>query len=56
MTNTITAVNVLHDLADERSLKECKECPLLLIKDNKPICMFSDENVHSECKLASKPW
>jgi hypothetical protein len=33
------------------SLRECKECPLIRIENNKPTCMFSDENEEGECQI-----
>ena len=50
MTNT-TAVNILDQQADERTLRECKECALLVIQEGKPTCMFSDENTPDECQI-----
>lgn len=46
-----TAVQLVNELADQRSIRECKECPLLRIEDGKPTCMFTNEHYEEDCQL-----
>ncbi len=45
------AVELVRELVDQRTIRECKECPLLSIENGKPVCTFSHEHFEEDCQL-----
>lgn len=41
----------LNRITDQRTIKECKECPHLRIESGKPICYITEEHHESECQV-----
>lgn len=53
MSNETT--RLVEELADQRSIRECKECPLLRLEEGKPTCMFTNEHLEEDCQILEIP-